>query len=173
MAGRETSGIDAASQDLFQGASYYLVPATNASGKAIEGMKMVVSQIGARPLFIDAEEHDRLTAGISHLPILISAALVAATTKSPLWPRMSQLAATGYRDLSRLASTNPRMSLDICLTNRENILYWVDEYIKELSELRGLVAKGSEELEEALIKAMEARNTWLKEKGDEKESQKP
>ena len=164
MAGKETSGIDAADPDLFRGAVYCLVPDSNAPVEATELVKGLVGQIGARTLILDAEEHDRLLAGISHLPILLSAALVSATTKSPLWPRMSQLAATGYRDLSRLASGNPRMGRDICLTNRDNILYWIDEYIRELGELRSLVANGDAGLEEALIEAMEARRVWLQER---------
>lgn len=125
-------------------------------------MAGLVRHIGAKPQFIDATEHDSLVAGISHLPILISSALVLMTTKSPSWPKMAKLAATGFRDLSRLASGNPRMSRDICLTNREPILNWLDEYIEELGELRRLLSEGSDELEGAFVRARDEREGWLR-----------
>jgi len=162
MAGKETSGIEAADGELFVDCTYCLIPGRGATKEAIDMVAGLVRQIGAKPMFIDATEHDSLVAGISHLPILISAALVLTTTKSPSWPKMSKLAATGFRDLSRLASANPRMSRDICLSNREPILRWLDEYIEELGELRCLVNQGGEELEEAFIRARDEREGWLR-----------
>ena len=133
----------------------------------------LVSQMGATPLVIDAAEHDTLVAGISHLPLICSADLMAATAKSPLWPAMSRLAASGFRDLTRLASGDPRMSHDICLTNREPIIRWIDSYIGELNTLRHLVNQGgmhgdgvgdegSEKLEDAFQRAREEREDWLR-----------
>ena len=162
MAGKETSGIEAADGELFVGRTYCLIPGRGATREAIDTVAGLVRQIGAKPLFIDAAEHDSLVAGISHLPILISVALVLMTTKSPSWPKMAKLAATGFRDLSRLASGNPRMSRDICLSNREPILRWLDEYIEELRELRCLVSQGGEELEQAFIRARDEREGWLR-----------
>jgi len=161
MAGKETSGIEAADADLFHGCTYCLVPAPSATKEAIDTLEDLVRKIGAKPLFIDAAEHDRLVAAISHLPIIISAALVFMATKSPSWPEMAKLAATGFRDLTRLASGSPEMSRDICLTNRESILRWLDEYIQELDGFRRLVS-GCEGLEEAFVQAMEAREGWLR-----------
>jgi len=173
MAGKETSGIEAADGDLFKGCTYCLIAGRGATKEARAGVMGLVRQIGANPIFIDASEHDSLVAGISHLPLLISVALVAATTKSPLWPTMARLAASGFRDLTRLASGDPRMSRDICLTNREPILHWIDGYIEELSMLRRLVSQGSakddvgewggsEKLEEAFKRAREEREGWLR-----------
>lgn len=162
MAGKETSGIEAAEGELFIGCTYCLIPGRGATTEAIDMMAGLVRHIGAKPQFIDATEHDSLVAGISHLPILISSALVLMTTKSPSWPKMAKLAATGFRDLSRLASGNPRMSRDICLTNREPILNWLDEYIEELGELRRLLSEGSDELEEAFVRARDEREGWLR-----------
>jgi len=162
MAGKEASGIEAADGDLFQGCTYCLVPGRHATKKAVASLEALVRRIGAEPLFLDAAEHDRLVAGISHLPLLISVALVSATMGSPLWPAMSRLAATGYRDVSRLASGDPLMGRDICLTNKEPILRWLDDYIEELKRLRSLVNRGSGELEQAFVKAREAREKWLR-----------
>lgn len=173
MAGKEATGIEAADSDLFQGCTYCLIAGRGATKEARDRVAGLVRQIGAKPLFIEASEHDSLVAGISHLPILISVALVAATTKSPSWPAMARLAASGFRDLTRLASGDPRMSRDICLTNREPILHWIDEYIQELKALRRLVSEGgergeggecgeSEKLEEAFMRAREEREGWLR-----------
>ncbi len=160
MAGKETSGIEAADADLFIGCTYCLVPGRGATREAIDRVEGLVRQIGAKPLFIDASEHDVLVASVSHLPIVISSALVSMTTKSPSWAKMAQLAATGYRDLTRLASGSPEMSRDICLTNREPILHWIDKYIDELGKFRQLVSEGSDELEEAFRQAKEGRKGW-------------
>ena len=166
MAGKEASGIEAADADLFAGCTYCLVPGRRATTEAINVVEGLVGQIGAKPIFLDASEHDSLVAAISHLPLLLSAALVSATTRSPSWPKMAKLAATGFRDLTRLASGNPEMSRDICLTNREPILHWIDEYIKELEEFRRLVGEGDQEMEQAFIRARQGRERWLGEIGE-------
>jgi prephenate dehydrogenase len=78
---------------------------------------------------------------------------------------MSRLAATGYRDVGRLASQNPRMNRDICLTNRDNVLFWIDEFAGELARFRCLVSEGSEDMEEAFLTAQRARKAWLDDYG--------
>ena len=161
MAGKETSGIGEADADLFRGCVYCLTPSPCATPLAVRRMKKLVESIGAKPFFIDAETHDNLVAGVSHLPMLLSAAFVTATMKSRLWPEMAKLAAGGYRDFSRLASGSPEMNRDICLTNREKITDWLDRYIEVLKGYRNLVAEDSEELAEMLAQAHEARERWL------------
>lgn len=162
MAGKETSGIGEAYADLFQGCVYCLTPAGNATKKAVQTLKTMVESIGATPFFVDAELHDNLVAGVSHLPMLLSAAFVTATTKSRSWPEMAKLAAGGFRDISRLASGNAEMNRDICLTNKEKIIYWLDRYIDELLKYRSLVAEDGTELLKALVQAHEAREKWLR-----------
>jgi len=162
MAGKETSGIAEADANLFRGCVWCLTPSTCATPLAVRKLKKLVESIGARPFFIDAETHDNLVAGVSHLPMLLSAAFVTATMKSRLWPEMAKLAAGGYRDLSRLASGNPEMNRDICLTNREKIVDWLDRYIEVLKGYRDLVAEDSEELAEMLAQAREEREKWLR-----------
>jgi len=161
MAGKESAGIDVAEADLFQGRTYCLIAGRNSSPASIQLMVELVEKMGANPLFITAPEHDNFVAGISHLPLILSSTLVMATTKSPVWEKMSGLAATGYRDVTRLASQHPRMNRDICLTNRENILLWIDEFSRELSRFRQLVAGNSEDLEKAFTEARQARESWL------------
>ena len=161
MAGKETYGIQAAEAKLFQGSAYCLTPAKKTSPQAVDKVANVVKKLGATPLFVDAQEHDNLVAGISHLPMLLSAALVSATTKDSSWGKMSKLAASGYRDLTRLASGNPEVNAHICLTNRQAIIHWIDEFSKVLARYRQLVDVGNEDLEEALAETNKARQGWL------------
>jgi prephenate dehydrogenase len=161
MTGKEISGLDGAEAELFNGCIYCLTPKSNASSEAVQSMTRLVRLVGANPLFIDPAEHDNFVAAVSHLPILLSAALVSATATNPSWTEMSKLAASGYRDLSRLALGDPEMSRDICLTNQVNIINWMDQYIEELKRYRRLMSEGGEELMEAFLRAQQARRKWL------------
>jgi len=161
MAGKETYGIQAAEADLFRGCTYCLTPSHKASRQSVNKLARIIKKLGARPLLIDVHKHDNLVAGISHLPLLLSAALVSATTRNSSWPELSRLAASSYRDLTRLASGNPEVNTDICLSNKEPIVNWIDEFSRELERYRQLVTKADKRLELALTKANEARQEWL------------
>jgi len=101
-------------------------------------------------------------AGGSHLPMLLSAALVSVTTRNPSWGKMSRLAASGYRDLTRLASGNPEVNAHISLSNQKAILKWIDEFNQEMGRYRQLVSEGGNRMEEALNEANKARQEWLR-----------
>ena len=161
MAGKESYGIQAAEAELFRGCTYCLTSSKKVSPESIRRITTMVEKLGALPFFIDAQEHDNLVAGISHLPILLSAALVSLTAKNPSWLKMSKLAASGYRDLTRLASGNPEVNSHICLSNKEAIVNWADKFSQELERYRQLVADGDERLEQTLTEAKKARQEWL------------
>jgi len=161
MAGKETYGIEAAEAELFRGCTYCLTPSEKASPKSINTVTGMVRKLGARPFFIDAQEHDNLVAGISHLPMVLSAALVSLTTRNSSWSEMSKLAASGYRDLTRLASGSPEVSAHICLSNQEAIVNWIDKFSQELKRYRQLVAGGDKRLEQAFTETNKARQEWL------------
>jgi len=161
MAGKETSGIKAAEADLFHNCVYCVTPAAQAKPAAVQTVADMVKTLGATPLTISADEHDNLVAGISHLPLLLSIALVSATTQSPSWEQMSRLAASGYRDLTRLASGNPEVNAHICLSNQAPIISWIDKFSEELQRLRKFLANGDSEIEKFLVMASEARRKWL------------
>jgi prephenate dehydrogenase len=118
----------------------------------------VLSQLAAHPLVVDAQEHDRLVAGISHLPFVVSAALVQMLGQDEDWARMSVLAAGGYRDMSRLAAGSPTMHHDICWTNKEAIVHWLDRLALQLAELRSLMVTGDETLDRYCAQAKQVRD---------------
>ena len=161
MTGRETYGIQAAEAELFRGCTYCLTSSKKASPKSIDTMIGMVKRLGAIPFFIDAREHDDLVAGVSHLPMLLSTALVSLTTKNSSWSEMSKLAASGYHDLTRLASGSPEVNAHICLSNKEAIVNWLDKFSQELERYRQLVAVGDKRLEQAFTDANKARQEWL------------
>jgi len=161
LAGRETYGIQAAEAKLFRGCTYCLTSSEKTSPKAVDTVVGMVKKLGAIPFFIDAQEHDNMVAGISHLPMLLSAALVSLTTKNPSWSKMSKLAASGYHDLTRLASGSPEVNAHICLSNKEAIVSWIDKFSKELERYRQLTAEGDKRLEQAFTEANKARQEWL------------
>ncbi len=161
MAGREFAGIDAAEANLFVEATYCILPATNASKDAVNTITNMVSLLGARHYFIDPAEHDSYVAAVSHLPIALSTTLVNIAAKSNAWREMGQIAATGFRDVTRLASGDPTMSRDIYLTNTQAITYWIDAFVQELTAFREKVAKGDPDIENLFTQAMEYRDLWL------------
>jgi len=165
MTGKETAGIDEAEADLFDDCVYCLTPSQSAKKEALKAMEELLEWIGARPFLIEAEQHDELVAGISHLPLILSSSLVSALSQSEQWPQMSELAASGYRDVTRLASGNPELHRGICATNRKAIAEWIDRYIEHLKEYQHLVLEDDQKLEESLGKAREVRENWLQNDG--------
>lgn len=165
MAGREVMGLEAAQADLFRGATYCIVAPPGTPPQAVERVKQMAQAVGAVPLLMEADEHDHLVAGISHLPLLVAVALVRAAAGDPAWPTLQRLASTGFRDTTRLASGSPEMGRDICLTNRQAIAGWLERFSRELAALRTMVERGDASLEEALREARAHRERWLEVKG--------
>lgn len=165
LAGKDLTGIDNASPDLFKGTRYVLIPGKAATEAAVQTVLQLVESLNARPFFVDAHEHDSYVAAVAHLPAVLSAALVSATSKSPTWREMSRLASAGFEASSLLAGTDPLTNLDLCVTNREIIVHWANEAIQELVRFRDLVngaqnEAGAEVLGNALAKSWEAREIW-------------
>jgi prephenate dehydrogenase len=163
MAGKETAGIANADAKLFAGKPYCIIPSPNATEGAARLVVGLVHLIGAQPLFIDAEEHDRYVAAVSHLPLVMSTALFTLARSSPAWPELAALASSGFRDVTRLASGDPELSHDICLTNREGILHWLDRMSEELCRYRGLLAEEGreEDLFKLFTQAQLDRDTYM------------
>jgi prephenate dehydrogenase len=159
MAGRELSGIQAAEAGLFEDCSYCLIPPGQASSEGVAQLSEIVIQLGAHPLVLDANRHDRLIAGISHLPFVLSSALVQCLSKKEDWRELTTLAAGGFRDMSRLAAGSPTMYRDICVTNKEEILNWLDALASELYNIRALLARDDEVLESYFAQSKQLRET--------------
>ncbi len=165
MAGKETGGPENADADLFQGKTFCIVPSVKASKRAGAEITTMVEAIGAIPFYISAEEHDSFVAAASHLPFLLSVALVGCTSGSANWDDIARVASSGYHDLTRLASGDAVMHRDICVSNPEPIVAWIDAFIRELYAVRQLLADGENLDATALlglfVRARESRARWL------------
>ncbi len=165
MAGRETAGAKHASADLFQGKPYCIVPTPYAEKDAVSTVTTMAEAIGARPFFISVDEHDSFVGAVSHLPFLMSVALMETVSKSTNWGDIAQLASSGFRDVSRLASGDAVMHRDISISNREPIVSWIDSFIRELYELRNLINTADEPDADAVHQVFEhaskERARWM------------
>lgn len=137
MAGRETSGFEAADPALFRGRPWVITAALG--GGDAGAVEALATACGARPVSLDAARHDRLAAAISHVPLLASVALVEAVTGSPGradadWPAASELAAGGWRDTTRLAGGDTAMGAEIVATNAAPIAERLREYRTRIDE---------------------------------------
>lgn len=148
MAGTTASGPATASATLFQGAQWIVVPSVSAGDGAVQAVSGLASSLGATPRFMDAEEHDAYVAAISHLPLAAATALFRLARDSEAWPELSVLAAGGFKDTTRVAGTHPDMAHDIAVTNRTQLIHWIERYREALRELQDRIAdvEGEEEL---------------------------
>jgi len=146
MAGSEKDGVVALDENLLEKAVYVLTPVGKGRPEILKKMAVLVRRLGAVPLILGAKEHDELVAAISHLPHLAATALVRTVEeKREEREGLLKLAAGGFRDTTRVAMGNPKMWKDVYMSNRENIVPLLDEYIGQLERLRELTKLGDED----------------------------
>ena len=161
MAGKTETGPDAADARLFQGAVWCLAPLPTTTRDAIDEAVHLVEELGASPYFLDPDEHDGLVASVSHLPYLMSVALIRHLGRERSWRETASLAAGGFAYSTHLSDSDPRMFADIVRTNRDNIVRRLDLYIAELEALRQAIADDSPELKAQFEEARTLHQDWL------------
>jgi prephenate dehydrogenase len=143
MAGSHKAGIEHADADLFRGAPYALVvedfKAESSTARRV--VEEVARAIGARPVTLTAEEHDRVVARVSHAPQLLATALACAVARHRTEADL-QLAGSGFSEMVRLAASRWSMWEDICRTNADEIAVALDEVISEMEAARSSIASG-------------------------------
>lgn len=159
MAGSEQSGLSGARADLFQGAAWVLTPTPDTSDEALAFVHDLVVYLGADPLTLTPESHDRMVATVSHVPHLTAAALMTvADNRSEEHLAMLRLAAGGFRDMTRIAAGAPDIWPPICLQNGPAIVGALDDVIATLKRLRKAVEDGDgDTIGSALVRARQAR----------------
>jgi len=146
MAGSERIGYRNSSAQLLENAYYALTPEADFPAEKAEWFRDFISSIGALPIVLSCEEHDYVTAAISHLPHIVSAALVNLVKESDNEEGlMKTMAAGGFKDITRISSSSPVMWEQICLANPENILSLLDRYIAALQNFRGKLAAAKDD----------------------------
>lgn len=161
ISGAERSGPHAARADLFSGRRVVLTPAPETDAAALAAVAGWWRVCGAQVHTLSADQHDRVFAAVSHLPHLLSFALVDEFAQRGDAELLFSYAAGGFRDFTRIAASNPAMWRDIALANREALLLELDAYLVALTRMRADVANGAgQALFDAFERAREARLRW-------------
>ncbi|MET3575143.1 prephenate dehydrogenase [Bhargavaea ullalensis] len=144
MAGSHKSGVRAAREHLFENAYYLLTPAGRKDAAAARRLEEFLGVTKAKLAVVSAAEHDAMTAVVSHFPHLVAASLVRRLEdEAEDRPFARELAAGGFRDLTRIASSNPDMWRDITIQNRDELLDQFDLWQQEMEAVRGIVERGN------------------------------
>ncbi|MDO9221325.1 MAG: prephenate dehydrogenase/arogenate dehydrogenase family protein [Thiobacillus sp.] len=163
IAGSEQSGPAAARADLFLGKKVVLTPQADTRADALATVRMLWEAAGAQVETLDAALHDRVFAAVSHLPHLAAFALVDELAQRADGDTFFRFAASGFRDFTRIAGSNPEMWRDIALANREAVLAELDAYLAALQALRSAVsAQDAEAMQAIFSRARAAREHWMK-----------
>ena len=166
IAGTEHSGAGAAFAELFEGQHCIITPTADSDAEALTRVTQMWEVTGSRITLMDAAEHDQALASVSHLPHLVSFALVNAVRRLAPGDDPFRFAAGGFRDFTRIASSSPEMWRDIALCNGPALLQRIEALQGELSALARAVKEGDGDcLLDEFRQAKQARDAWLKRHG--------
>ncbi|MGQ7936855.1 prephenate dehydrogenase [Paraburkholderia sp. D1E] len=161
IAGREASGPDAALPDLYVNRNVVLCPLPENAPEAVERVAAMWRATGACVRDMTPEQHDRVLASVSHLPHVLSFALVEQILNSPDAALKFSFAAGGFRDFTRIAASSPEMWRDVCVANRVALLAELDAYTAVLARLRAAIdAADGAALEAVFARSRVARSEW-------------
>ena len=146
IAGKEKSGVESATLDLFRGARCILTPTPRTPPEALATIRRLWERTGAQVTEMDPDLHDRVLGAVSHLPHIVAYALVnaIASIQESQTPDLDfqALSGGGYRDTTRIAASSAEMWRDICLWNRDNLIEQIDQYLFCLETLKALIKSG-------------------------------
>lgn len=166
MAGSEKTGYKAAKEFLFENAYYILTPNDNVSTKELEAFTQIVRTIGAIPIYVSPQQHDYMVAGISHAPHIIASALVnmveSIDTEDKL---MHSVAAGGFKDITRIASSSPEVWSSICFDNKQEILKVLSAFKAEIDKYEKAILKEDKSIYDYFEKARVYRNSFATKSG--------
>lgn len=164
MAGSEKTGYDNSSSDIIRGAKFIITPTEKTTDDKIEFMKTFALDINMKPLVMDYKTHDKTVAAVSHVPHLISTALVHVVADNDDADNHMQLLAAGsFRDMTRVAASSPEMWEQICMTNPDAICDILDQYISKLEEIKSNIKDQKNGYVQGLFEmSRDYRNSFVK-----------
>ncbi|HIE40247.1 MAG TPA: prephenate dehydrogenase/arogenate dehydrogenase family protein [Thiomicrorhabdus sp.] len=163
IAGKEKSGVEAADSKLFVAHRVILTPTEQTDARALALVTQLWQDLGANVESMSAQHHDEIFAATSHLPHLLAFSLVDMLNKHPELDRIFSYTAGGFRDFTRIASSDATMWRDISVENSTAIVKWLKEYQASLSQLTEMVEKqDSEGLQQLFLDAKQARDKHIK-----------
>ena len=163
IAGREKSGVAAAETELFRDHRVILTPLESTRQDAIDLVTQMWKSVGAQTSCLGVQQHDLVLAATSHLPHVLAYATVDTLAGTEYVEEIFEFAAGGFRDFSRIASSDPVMWRDVCLTNKSAILDVLDCFENQLGEIRKAIeTDNSDKLTETFAKSKKIRDNFLR-----------
>jgi len=160
MAGAEKNGVLAAHADMFENAVCVVTPTRKTNKAAAKKVESLWRSVGARVQRFSPERHDQLVSRSSHLPHMV-AALLANRILDPKHPEQAALCATGFRDVTRIASGSPEMWRDIAMANRRNLVRGLAEFISDAKKLQRAIGRADDKSIAHLLEvAKQRRDKW-------------
>jgi prephenate dehydrogenase len=155
-------GLEAARADLFQNGVFCLVPSPKADEASVRLVTDLATILGAKPLFLDAAEHDGLLAAVEHLPFIVALAMLETATGQPTWRELRKMAGPAFDSGTQLVAPDSVAHSDLYLLNRDNLVRWIDTLSASLGSIREMLAEDQEEAFAARLKAaLQERQKWL------------
>jgi prephenate dehydrogenase len=161
MAGSAASGLAGANGDMFKDTVFCVVGEADTPPAALDVVLQCVQWLGATPLSMTAQQHDDYVAQVSHLPMLLASMLVTSAASHEDWDTMSQLAALGFREMTRMAAGSAEVRRSICSTNKQAIAASIDRFIGTLQQYRQHIMQDDEQLLQLFQDARSARREWM------------
>jgi prephenate dehydrogenase len=161
IAGKELAGVENADPDLYKGRQVILTPTERTQTLQLEQAEAIWTALGCKVRKMSPEQHDAAFAAVSHLPHLLSFALMNAISGQPQGPDFLSLAGPGFKDFTRIAASDPKVWRDILLSNREELLAQSQLFQRNLQAMEQLIRDGSTDaLEELIHHASQTRSQW-------------
>lgn len=162
IAGAERSGVDASDAELFKNRRLIITPLDDTNLQAVDKLSRFWQQIGSSVSVMSVEHHDTVLAATSHLPHLLAFALVGLLGRKDEQREIFKYAAGGFKDFSRIASSDPTMWMDICLANKQEIIPLLQQFKAELNTIeQALAADQGQQLFDTFTYARNARQRFL------------
>ena len=161
IAGSAKHGASASQVDLYVNRQVIICPLQENNTQRVEAIEAMWRGVGANLFKMSAVQHDAVFAAVSHLPHVLSYALMLQVANAEDAPTKFRHAGAGFRDFTRIAASSPEMWRDICLANKSAVLKEIDQYLNIVKHLQTLIQEGNgEQLEKLFSKASESRNNW-------------
>jgi prephenate dehydrogenase len=161
----EDAGGKAARANLFEKATWAICPTPTTDETAVKMAADLAQRLQAKPLFLEAQEHDGMLAAVEHLPAMVSMALLSSVISQPSWREMRKLAGGQFESSTHLAVQDPQALVSVVRANQEHLVRWLDSFVENLQGWRQLIQAGDDEgLEEIFSAALAARDRWLNER---------
>ena len=148
------ASLEDAKASVFDGADYCVIASPDADGDAVRTVVGLVESLGAKPLFLDAGEHDSYAAAMTYLPLVLSAALVTTTSEADGWREMHRLAASEFAELSRYAGGDPLDNEVASRASPDELVHWLDQMITTLYKYRNQIKENNDDLLDSLSRGL-------------------